>query len=461
MSRIYFLLIIILPVFALNSCCQSNSSSDLILPEGTYICCSIPGQRNPEIISDGTGNVLLAWTDSRAESSAIYVQKIDKYLNPQWDPDGVLVSISANNQAIKGITLSTPGEVMIAWAESFLGPDNIEYRLSIQKIDSEGNPVWSETVAAMYSTSVIGYSMLMETDGAGGAVVAWASGMLEEREIHAQRIDSNGALIWGQEGMLLTATPGNNSLKQILPDSQGGAMISWREFGGDTFAQKIDSEGIPRWPSGGIQIQSGKMAPDGLGGAVIVWKNYDDHITYAQRLDSDGEPQWRDNGIALNLYYDESLQINSDGKGNIFIGEIETDYYDPNSLGGDRDDIRILKIDNNGNLLWGADGVYLHNPDHHGYWYFQLIHDGMGGAMMIYMIDGQICVQRIDVDGIAQWPPEGASVVQLSNIYADPVFAPINDYEGYVIVWADPRDSIDFSSEQKRIYGYFFDMNGN
>ncbi|MEJ2111587.1 MAG: hypothetical protein P8Z37_17095 [Acidobacteriota bacterium] len=194
MSRIYALLIILLPVLALNGCRQENSSAALILTEGTYICCSMPGQDAPMIISDETGNVILAWTDSRAEPRAIYVQKINKNLNPQWDPDGVLVSVSENNQTLKGITLSAPGEALVAWTESFLGPENIEYRLSIKKIGSEGNPLWSETVVTTYSTSVLAYSIQMESDGAGGAIVAWASGMPEEIEIHAQRIDSNGAL---------------------------------------------------------------------------------------------------------------------------------------------------------------------------------------------------------------------------------------------------------------------------
>jgi hypothetical protein len=83
----------------------------------------------------------------------------------------------------------------------------------------------------------------------------------------------------------------------------------------------------------------------------------------------------------------------------------------------------------------------------------------MGGVTMIWESEYTMYAQRVDADGIVQWSPSEGIAVSRCSSGSNPVFAPINDYEGYVIVYRTSKDSLDGSTS--RIYGCFFDQNGN
>ena len=74
--------------------------------------------------------------------------------------------------------------------------------LLAQRLDATGKAVWSNGVVVTESDHI---THVLSSDGQGGAIVAWGSGkfMFKSERSYVQRIDSEGKLVWGEEGIRL------------------------------------------------------------------------------------------------------------------------------------------------------------------------------------------------------------------------------------------------------------------
>ena len=149
-------------------------------------------------------------------------------------------------------------------------------------------------------------------DASGGAIVAWDDLRGGPRDIYVQRVDGIGTPRWTPGGVVICAATNEQYEPEIVPDTKGGAIITWSDYRGgvayDIYAQRVDSSGAPKWTANGVAICTAtgfqshpKILPDGSGGAIITW---DDARTgnnkiYAQRVNASGVPQWTANGVLL------------------------------------------------------------------------------------------------------------------------------------------------------------------
>jgi len=233
------------------------------------------------------------------------------------------------------------GGVFVGWED-----ENVAYA---QRIDSEGNLLWGEglvlnTLRCQYPPRLIG-------DGSGGAIVVWGEakkkdGGVYERINYAQRIDPEGELLWEQRGRLV---PGLKGVPCIVSDGLGGAIIVSMELDGKIKAQRMDQHGGPMWSDDGITIRSTCSDPgvlaDGSGGAIIVWPDNraaaGRYDIYAQRISPEGEILWQEGGIPVcaSQHAQTALQIVSDGSDGAIVAW----------LGGG---VRVQRLSPYGEPLW-------------------------------------------------------------------------------------------------------------
>ena len=193
--------------------------------------------------------------------------------------------------------------------------------------------------------------------------------------------------------------------------------------------------GVVRWTSDGVMVagdtNSGtgsdvsdwrawpyaRVAPDGDGGALIVWQEPASKsgglnwAIYAQRVGKNGSPMWGPNGenVCANTGFvpgDTAVpfraplpQIVSDGAG----GAIAT-WMDRRS-GTDRD-IYAQRIGSGGNMMWQADGKAV-CTDPFDQYSPQIVADGASGAIIAWSekqaSDVAIKAQKINSGGANQW----------------------------------------------------------
>jgi hypothetical protein len=210
----------------------------------------------------------------------------------------------------------------------------------------------------------------MISDGWGGVIIASIS---EEQKLNMLKVDSKGNYLWGEEGLL----------------------VYFGEYG-----------------------HSLHLAGDGSGGAIIVQKNLTqterNFEIFVQKVSSDGSLPWGQKEILLYPPWGnaEGVAIVSDGSGEAIVA------WQVNA----EKDIRVQRVDANGNILWQQNGVPLeiakaageafpHTP--------LLVSDGSGGAIIMWedLRRGlaSIYAHRVGSDGTLEWPPGGVPVCYIKS----------------------------------------------
>jgi hypothetical protein len=260
-------------------------------------------------ISDGSGGAIIAWQNNKG----IYVQHINLLGNVLWQKGGFLV---ANTKEI---------------ADPFI----------LTQTD-----------------------FTMVTDGAGGAIIAWAGGSPSQTKINStayfspltiyvQRITAEGKIMWNQTPV----STGDNW--EMIPDGEGGVIIAWDNFKPFSEAlhddylclQKISSNGSMLWGNTGLTLVKSSpfhlvtgveisgansrsvdrsyptytgtqdIVSDGADGVIVIWDEEEGsgaNQAYAQRVDSQGNPAWAGSTLVGNGTY-QNHSLLTDGSGGAFL----------------------------------------------------------------------------------------------------------------------------------------------
>ncbi len=320
----------------------------------------------------------------------------------------------------------------------------------------DGNPVCTETGAQQYPDVI--------PDDAGGAIFVWEDNRGADTDLYVQRVNPSGVILWTPTGVPVCTTGGRQAIPEIAPDGQGGAFIVWedqRAANGDIYAQHLDASGVALWAVNGIPVctteasqTNPEIAPDGSGGAVIVWQDFRGASDtgweiYVQRLNSSGTALWTLNGVAASTAWGTQWypEIISDGTGGAIV--TWADRRNWNS------DILVQRIDASGTVLWTADGdTVCADPEDERY--PDIIPDGKGGAIVAWTdyqdagADPNIYAQRVDASGTMLWTEGGVSVCSAPNAQIEVAIAS-DEAGGAIVTWYDRRSGSGYDIYAQRV----------
>jgi len=165
------------------------------------------------MISDGAGGATVVWHPSLSPSPegsllGLRAQRVNSEGEVQWvEPmklfaglnvcakEGVYSSMTAD------ITGDGSGEAIIVGIFCQWGPSP-----RAQKLSPEGEPLWGEGGVQLFAGQLANFSLFrgaVVSDGSGGAIFVTETGKKETYldKLYAQRIDSQGNLLWTDEGV--------------------------------------------------------------------------------------------------------------------------------------------------------------------------------------------------------------------------------------------------------------------
>ncbi|MCL5104862.1 MAG: DUF1565 domain-containing protein [Armatimonadetes bacterium] len=315
-----------------------------------------------------------------------------------------------------------------------------------RRFDQTGQTLWGP----IYFTSGDAESSTacVVSDGAGGGIIAWLRNT-PSYQVFAQRISPNGTLLWSNPVQISQAAD-YDYVPKMSTDGTGGAYILF----GPRVAH-IDSSGSLLGPGqGGIDTGTGDnrrdITADGTGSAIITWENYN-HDIVAQKVNTNLNLVW---GSSPRLVSDDPRNeawpsIAQDGSGGVLI-TWHAYYIYPGS-----GQVRVQRLDTNGNSLWTTDGVVVVDSTVVGgsqtaWWqygvYPAVTSDGSGGAIIAWgdwrndptgIGNDDIYVQRVNSSGTPLWQTNG---VQLGIYTAGSQRNPrvVSDRQGgAVVAWDD------------------------
>lgn len=282
---------------------------------------STPELMRFDIASDANGNAFIIWQDNSPYNEGdIFVQKVDADGQVTWPSDGLLlIDIHKPGYGETGSGLARwivsdgAGGAIAIWIHIAPAKDKgVSSDLYAQRINAEGEMLW-ESGGVLVTRQVWG-TQLVNSDS-GGYIIFWHSG----RSIYAQRLDSTGTALWPESGIQVGQSGASVPLYyHVIDDGSGGAVVVWNgmDSGNDVlYAQRIDSSGKNLWGDDGVLVSKippywssystpARISKDGYGGFIIAWAAgehfYRDTSSYIQRISADGEILWGEKGIRLD-----------------------------------------------------------------------------------------------------------------------------------------------------------------
>ncbi|MHA2288191.1 MAG: hypothetical protein ACXABG_05345, partial [Promethearchaeota archaeon] len=415
---------------------------------GSIICPEIDIQENPRICSNEEDGAIIVWRDRRNESTGgdIYAQRFHKDGFQLWTVNGTAVCTAINRQYKPEICSDGLGGAFITWVDERAGDQKI-YIQRVTRFESKPFIANGKIIEPLGGDQS---EVKICSDGANGAFVAWVDDKNGNNDIFAQRIDKDGNLLWLTEKEVCNESSDQSKIN-IISDELGDLIITWEDSRGisDIYAQKVDSDGNLLWDLNGVlvcneeqQQLEPQLCTDGLGGVIITWYDNRDGFAnsdiYAQRINSEGVVLWNNNGSIVNVEDNEQkkCKISSDGNGGAIIAwyddRLEIDY-----------DIYAQKLDSDGNRVWLSSGIpiciedgFQQNPE--------ICSDGFGGAVITWIdtrgMDADIYSQRIDASGNTYWTAGGIPVTVAGGNQEDVQLIPDN-FGGAILTWEDARGS--------------------
>jgi hypothetical protein len=338
--------------------------------------------------------------------SAVILYSIE--LNAQW----VTTADSSNQLSPEGVNIDACSDNNGGCYVCFTNFDYIKTRYYLQKINAFGLREWSLPVMIgdTADLNVRGVITPVNNFKFKGVIVCYFANSAKETiqfkilykgELFLQKIDNDGKLIWGINGVRASIDTVNQDgfeLPTVIPDDSGGVFVMWvdkRHSGtdvrGSLNVQRISSDGKRLWGEYGIQLVDtlGKENP-------IMIKTIDGVvISYVYKLENKlTKLDYQSNSLWTTLLTSENgkryTTLTSDKYGNIYLGGHK--YVEQSLL---LLTLVLRKISTTGSNAW-ADEV--------------IIADSLGTSARLYEINR---LENTNSNIYATWKPQGNSKIQI------------------------------------------------
>jgi Secretion system C-terminal sorting domain len=256
--------------------------------QNTPICEASKNQLEPSIMADGVGGSYILWKDYRnLNTPDAFLQRINKNGVQQWIVDGLNVVTNPEDQSTPQMCSDGNNGVIAVWSDFRNGTDRNIYA---QRIDSNGTIQWTYNGVQVVGKTIREYNERVISDGEGGAIIVWEQGSASVYDIWAQRIDATGAALWTPGGIAVTTATSAKLNPKLVQQKDGNIVIVWqdgRNGNTDLYAQKMDLNGNRLWTNAAKAVV---IAPDRQDEPRITLaaNGFDVYIAWVDRRQGNG-----------------------------------------------------------------------------------------------------------------------------------------------------------------------------
>jgi len=350
----------------------------------------------------------------------------------QWSTDPASPqSLGSGIQA--QLAATSDGGVYVAWLS-----DGDNYQVHLQRLNSSGEPQWDDNGMVVSNndnaTWIAVYHLNLAVDSEDNAIITTVDQRTGEAwEVYAYKIAPDGSMLWGVDGVALTASSVSNMSPRltVLPDNS--VVVTWTHNNNSALFQRISSTGALLWGTGiliedddAIAVLSPKPIVTVEGDVLIQWIRQSgdypwapDSELYLQKYDLDGNPQWLNPIVVvgpvqfpMGNWLQQSVADAEDGS---FSGWTE--------MSGNVQNAGVQHITGFGALSWTG-GVDLSNNSSNFRIAPQLtVAEDTQELMAVWgeatgtQFQHGVYAQRLDNSGNRLWGSNGTAVVPLNSDY--------------------------------------------
>lgn len=302
-----------------NDIAQSSWSVDGGASWSASVNLSVPGEgaSDPRIAVDGSGIGHAVWDRYDGNEDRVqYTRTVDGGVT--WSAP-VNLSTSGGSASRQQIAVDGSGNLIAVWRRS-----DGEYTIIQSSRSTDSGVSWSTPV----DLSLTGQDASLPrvaADGSGNVVAVWNRSDGSDDIIQGSR-STNGGASWSTPANLSESSQSAGH-QRLAVDGSGNAVAVWKRYDGNVDivqSSRLLAGGVS-WSTpvnvspDGIQAATPQVAVDGEGNAVSVWRSYGVDGTIIQSSRStDGGASWS-TPVQLSVYpgSSDNPQVAVDGEGNV------------------------------------------------------------------------------------------------------------------------------------------------
>ncbi|MCU0638394.1 MAG: T9SS type A sorting domain-containing protein [Candidatus Krumholzibacteria bacterium] len=156
---------------------------------GIAVCNAAMDQTYISAVSDDAGGAILTWMDARSGAGFdVYAQRLNPAGVAQWTANGVALSTASLDQFNVRPVKDGSGGVIVAWSDLRNGG----YDVYAQCVSASGAVQWTADGAPVCTSVGEQDQVRFVSDGAGGAIAAWRDSRTGSADIYCQSVDREG-----------------------------------------------------------------------------------------------------------------------------------------------------------------------------------------------------------------------------------------------------------------------------
>ena len=292
--------------------------------------CSYSNGAVSKVVPASNNHYYISYYGSMFGGYNMNLQLVDFEGNKLWAQNGITVSDNAQDSWIADydMTVDHDNNAIVCFGDIRNGNPDI----FINKIDQNSDQLWGENGIGLSNSASAEYSPRICVLNDNSVIATWAY----DDVMRIQKVNADGTLAWGQEGINIIETGKSFGWPVPLPDDDGGFYIAYFKQTGSfpamqrkIFVQRFFADGTPVWDEDvelcgytGISSWDEIYArKDHNNGVLVYWKDDRDGDIIpdvaVQRVGADGIPSYIPNGVELsgdgyNCYYPAAVSL-SDG----------------------------------------------------------------------------------------------------------------------------------------------------
>jgi hypothetical protein len=373
----------------------------------------------------------------------------------QWVDGGQLVNggwLGGNNNFPNVVSVGN-GSTIVTWVDADTGP----YQVHAQKYDADGVPQWGPLGYTLNGGVDHIQNCQAVSDGQGGLVAVWGEHLDEvsEYRVTGQRIDADGNLLWGPNGIRIGGGLFDDGRKtRVCINSTNSSFFILFKYLNQLRMQNVGIGGALFAGTEGVLVADTnasdyEITSQGDGGALVAWmqpSNWD-YFAKCQRYDANLNTLWGENGVVVGgpLSGIEDICLSARTTEGCFVaftgdyslnlvrvngsGMIEGSPFVDSEMSQSASHLQLVEGPDEGIFLsWLSGGVVQSrrfdewvNPQWDtvsvsssstGLVFYDLLaeSDGAGGEVLAWITAGTLFSQRIDAGGDMMWQPESRMI---------------------------------------------------
>ena len=259
----------------------------------------------PIPVPDGRGGAIVVWRDKRYVHQYVYAQRIDGDGNSLWTENGVKLTTNMTDRDEGDYSLAPDGTggAVFVWrmeGEVLSSRDD----LYAQRVRADGSIAWDPAgVGVCVSPDWWCSQGRPSIIDRNNILIVWFDVRPSTGGVFTQKLDSLGTAQWVENGLSVCTYPSIQGFPRIVLDGEGGVVIAWVDDRStqDIFAQRLNTDGDLLWTPEGVNVYhqeeyenigAFQMVTDGVGGGLVSWQVRRDGSTdriYAKRITVDGQ----------------------------------------------------------------------------------------------------------------------------------------------------------------------------